>query len=362
MFKSKPTNCVLDADDYQEVDVRQYSSLKNFISSLLITFFINCFISVFLYKIGYISTLLFAFQLSSTIGFSICTTIHLLLFVVQPRRYTLVYFTVACGLFCGLLIALFLIWVFFDLSFDSALVRDTFFLGVSFGSVISLFFIIRKKLSDTRTRLQEEQIRALKNEKNALQTRLQLLQAQIEPHFLFNTLANIEGLMVNDVETARQMLTNLTSYLRATLKKSRQTSITLHEEVEMVRAYLEIFQIRMGKRLQFRIELADGLEDFAVPPMLIQPLVENSILHGLEPRVEGGEILVNVEQQGDTIRVEVADTGLGLDNSEKQGVGFSNVKERLALYYDDKATMHIKENRPTGLRIIMDLPCSKPQS
>ncbi len=360
MFDSKNQNTT--SFDEQEVDTRQFSSPENCVTSMLITFFINCFIAVFLYGIGYVDSLWFSFLLSHVIGFSISATIHLLLFLVRPQRYARLYPTVGIGLFCGLLIALFFIRIFFDIPFNFALVGQLFFLGVSFGSVISLFFIIRKKLHETRSRLKDAQIKALTNKKNALEARLKLLQAQIEPHFLFNTLANIEGLLENDVETARSMLNNLTSYLRASLKKSRKTRISLNEELEMVRAYLEIFQIRMGKRLHYGIEIDEGAGAVSVPPMLIQPLVENAILHGLEPKIEGGEILVKVRRSQETIHLEVSDTGPGLADSGKQGLGLANVRERLDIYYDGGATMEVRENHPAGVRVIMEVPCSIPQS
>ena len=125
----------------------------------------------------------------------------------------------------------------------------------------------------------------------------------------------------------------------------------------MVQAYLEIFAIRMGKRLCYQIEAEAGLESVSVPAMLIQPLVENSILHGLESKPEGGEILVKATRRDNRIRLEVADTGLGLGSNEKQGLGLTNVRERLKLYYGEKATMQVKENLPTGLRVILEAPC-----
>ncbi len=293
-------------------------------------------------------------------GLSICTSINLALFIVRPRRYGYLYITVSVGLACGIIIGIPLFHIFSDNSYGLTSVWRTLFLGVSLTIPVSTFFIIRHKLNDTRFKLQKEQIKALGNEKNALQSRLKLLQAQIEPHFLFNTLANIEGLQKKDGATARAMLNNLTCYLRTSLKKSRKTSIKLKEELTTIRAYLEIFQIRMGKRLCYRIEVDDSLHDVSVPPMLIQPLVENSILHGLAPKAGGGEIVIMARRIRDGIQLEVSDSGIGLDLNKKQGVGLANVKERLALYYRGAATMVMEANQPTGLRIIIEIPWKLP--
>jgi LytS/YehU family sensor histidine kinase len=294
-------------------------------------------------------------------GLSICTGINLALFIVQPRRYGYLYITVGAGLVCGILMGISLFHVFSDNSYHLTSLWKALFLGVSLTMPVSAFFIIKHKLSDTRFKLQKEQIKVLGNEKIELQSRLKLLQAQIEPHFLFNTLANIEGLQKKDGATARAMLNNLTCYLRTSLKKSRKTSIKLKEELTTIRAYLEIFQIRMGKRLRYRIEADDTLHDESIPPMLIQPLVENSILHGLEPKAKGGEILIIARRLRSTMQLEVSDTGIGLDLKEKQGVGLANVKERLALYYSGAATMVMEANQPTGLRIIIEIPCELPR-
>ena len=343
--------------DNQELDPRQFSSFAHYLTSLTITFFANCCIAVLLHVLGYGKSFSWTLLFSHTMGFSICSCIHLALYIVRPSRYSFVYPTIGVGLVGGTLAAIGLLKTFTDIPFDFSLFWQSIFLGLSFGAVISLFFIIRKKLALTRSELQEEQIKALENEKNALQTRLKLLQAQIEPHFLFNTLANIEGLLASDVKTAGTMLSNLTFYLRASLKKTRNTSITLQEELKMVRAYLDIFRIRMGERLCYKIEVEDGLEGISVPAMLIQPLVENSILHGLEPKPEGGEIIISAKRADGRLRLEVADTGSGLGSNEQQGLGLANVRERLGLYYSGDATMRVEENQPTGLQVIMEVPC-----
>ena len=274
--------------DNQTLDPQIFSSRSRFLKALIITVFISLFIGFFLHTFVLNGSLYDHLMLSLAMGLTICTCINLALFIVRPRHYGYLYITVGAGLVCGILMGISLFHVFSDNSYHLTSMWRTLFLGVSLTIPVSTFFIIKHKLSDTRFKLQKEQIKALGNEKNALQSRLKLLQAQIEPHFLFNTLANIEGLQKKDGATARAMLNNLTCYLRTGLKKSRKTSIKLKEELTTIRAYLEIFQVRMGKRLCYRIEADDSLNDVSIPPMLIQPLVENSILHGLAPKAKGG--------------------------------------------------------------------------
>jgi sensor histidine kinase YesM len=338
-------------------DSGQFVSLDHVLRTLVITIFINCFIALFLYVLKFDHSFYTLLVFSQTIGISICSCIHIALFCVRPSHYFSLYPTVAMGLICGILLALSIIPFLSDVTLTSVVQWQTIFLGLSFGTVLSLFFIFKKQLQTTEIQLQEEQIKLLTSEKNALQMHLSLLQAQIEPHFLFNTLANIEGLLKQDAERAGAMLQNLTRYLRRSLSKSRKSHVTLREEIEMIRAYLEIFQIRMGNRLRYQIEIDPLLNEITVPPMILQPLVENSILHGLEPKAEGGEIIVMAHYQNDKMVLEVMDTGQGLGSANKQGVGMNNVKERLALFYGRNATLQISENSPQGLRIKMEVPC-----
>ncbi len=346
----------------KEFNPQQFISLAYALRTLLITVFINCLIAFFLYVLEYDESFYTLLVISQIIGLSICSSIHVALRLFHPQHYLTLYPTIATGIASGILLALAVIPFFSDIALTSDFHKKTAFLGLSFGTIISLFFIFKKHLRNTEIQLQEEQIKLLKSEKNALQMRLSLLQAQIEPHFLFNTLANIEGLLKQDVGSAEAMLQNLTRYLRSSLNKSRKGSICLKEEMEMIRAYLEIFQIRMGKRLRFQIVSDPRLNEITIPPMLLQPLVENSILHGLEPKAEGGEIIVTAQHHSDKMLLEVNDTGIGFKTVNNQGVGLANVKERLQLFYGDEATLQISENKPCGLQIKMEVPCLLPQS
>ena len=128
------------------------------------------------------------------------------------------------------------------------------------------------------------------------ETHLRLLQAQIEPHFLFNTLTSILNFSIKDPNKAKIMHNNFKQYLKTTLSKTRSSDTTIGQDIELIRAYLDIFKVRMGERLQYSIKADDEVNDLSFPSMLIQPIIENAIKHGLEPKIEGGEISVQVKK------------------------------------------------------------------
>ena len=197
----------------------------------------------------------------------------------------------------------------------------------------------------------KEQARLQEIEKQAVEANLRALQAQIEPHFLFNTLANVTGLIHTDPDKAKQMLEQFIAYLRATLAATREHETTLGADFATMKTFLSILQIRMGDRLKVRFDLPDDLRDISVPPMLLQPLVENAIKHGLEPKIEGGEVALSAKRVGNKMAITVADTGLGFQNSLSNGIGLKNVRERVKQIYGDSGSVSIEENQPCGTRI-----------
>jgi Histidine kinase/Histidine kinase-, DNA gyrase B-, and HSP90-like ATPase len=192
------------------------------------------------------------------------------------------------------------------------------------------------------------------------EARMAALQAQVEPHFLFNTLASIDHLIETDPPRASTMQKNLITYLRATLHKMRESTTTLGREVDLVTAYLEILKVRMEDRLNVRIAVPAGLRSAAFPPMMLQSLVENAIRHGLEPSSEPGSLSVSAEVSDGALRVAVADTGVGFDPNNRRtggtGLGLANVRERLALLYGPAAVLEIAPNAPRGTVVTLTLP------
>ena len=211
----------------------------------------------------------------------------------------------------------------------------------------------------TQARLQRLNATTAAIEQRATKARLQMLQAQIEPHMLFNTLANLQGLIALDPIRAQRLLDQLIVYLRSTLSSSRVETTTLAQEFELMQAYLEVMSVRMGTRLHYTLELPPALRSIALPPMLLQPLVENAIKHGVEPNIAGGSITVRAGQHGERLMLTVSDTGRGLEAApiEPSGqLGVANVKERLQMLYQDRATFSLLPNTPSGAVAQITLP------
>jgi LytS/YehU family sensor histidine kinase len=203
--------------------------------------------------------------------------------------------------------------------------------------------------------LAREKIRTLSTEKQLAEAQLRLLQAQIEPHFLFNTLANVVSLIEPAPAKAQLMLENFISYLRASLAASRSVQGTFAQEESLLRHYLELLQMRMGQRLQFELSMEPSLQSEPLAPMLLQPIVENAIRHGLEPKVEGGRVMVSARRAGGRVNVVVEDNGLGFHPGESSGIGLENLRQRLDVLYSGQAQLQIQDAQP-GTRVLLDLP------
>ncbi|MDN3578606.1 histidine kinase [Chitinimonas viridis] len=203
-------------------------------------------------------------------------------------------------------------------------------------------------------RWREEALLAAQAERHAaertlLEAQLAALQGQIEPHFLFNTLANVQYLLRRDAPLADQMLARLLAYLRATLPEIRQVEVRLGEELERVRAYLDIMQIRMGERLAFQIACPPELEAAQLPPLALATLVENALKHGLEGKPGGGSVTITAVQADAQLQLSVADNGLGFHEtgSRHGGVGLRNLRQRLLALYGAQGEL-VLEARPEG--------------
>ncbi|HEX5126627.1 MAG TPA: histidine kinase, partial [Rhodocyclaceae bacterium] len=219
------------------------------------------------------------------------------------------------------------------------------------------FFHSRVRIVELEQARQEADLRETTAQKTALLAELRLLQAQIEPHFLFNTLANLHSLIGHDDVLAKQLLEQLNDYLRASLAHSRAHHATLGDECDMLDAYLAIQRQRMGGRLNTMMNIDPALRGEAFPPMLLQPLVENAIIHGVEPKVGNGEVRIRATRDNGMLHIVVEDDGVGFNTAQAgQGMGLANVRERLAALFGDKARLELKENVPTGVRVELWLP------
>ena len=217
-----------------------------------------------------------------------------------------------------------------------------------------------KKKAETRAKVATATAAEESLKRQLVEAQLKMMQAQVEPHFLFNTLASVDYLIETDPKTASKMQKNLIQYLRAALPQMREGSTTLGKEVQLCRAFLEILKFRMEDRLQYTVIVPQGLQSAQFPPMMLQSLVENSIKHGLEPKPEGGSLTISGDIANGKLRVTVADTGLGFAVADQPGtgVGLANVRERLAALYGGAARLSIEANSPTGTIVTIEVPYS----
>ncbi len=258
-------------------------------------------------------------------------------------------------------------------SIQSTVSRDAsklIFGGISLAALLTLFLLMliarafagRAARGEQRAVIAESRERSESYARQLAEARLMVMRAQVEPHFLFNTLAHVQALQEIDPPQAGHMLERLISYLRAAMPTMRETTSTLGREVEVVTAYLDLLKIRMGDRLNYTISVPPELNGISLPPTMIATLVENAIKHGLEPKRDGGSIAIQVRQVGEQIEVLVADNGLGLGGADTggTGVGLANTRERLKMLYGDTGELVVEPNAPTGVRALLRVPKEPP--
>jgi LytS/YehU family sensor histidine kinase len=214
--------------------------------------------------------------------------------------------------------------------------------------------------SDAQAKSQQLQFALEKSllERQALDAQLQLLHAQIEPHFLFNTLANVQALVESGSPQAPAVLKSLIAYLRAAMPRLNDEQATLGQEIGLVRAYLELMHMRMPDRLDFEVRVPQDLLGLRFPAMALLTLVENSIRHGVDPSEQGGRIEVGAarDSAAGMIRLWVADTGVGMSDKAVPGTGLANLRARIKAFYGDAARFELLEQSPHGLRAELVLP------
>jgi sensor histidine kinase YesM len=213
-----------------------------------------------------------------------------------------------------------------------------------------------QQASSRQAALRAAEVTRVELRTSALEARLRALQAQVEPHFLFNTLAHIRRLYRTDAVRARRMLDSFRTYLHAALPRLRGERATLGGEVELARAYLDVQKVRMGRRLTASIDVAATLQDVAFPSMMLLSLVENAIKHGLNELPEGGSVAISGMADGELLRVSVADTGRGIGDSIGSGVGLANIRGRLAALYGGRGMLTLAQNAPRGVSAVIVIP------
>jgi LytS/YehU family sensor histidine kinase len=211
---------------------------------------------------------------------------------------------------------------------------------------------------DFYRKYRDRELRAMELEKLLAQTRLEALQAQLNPHFLFNTLHAISALMHDRVDAADRMLSRLSDLLRLALESTDTQEVPLRREVAFLQKYLEIEQTRFGDRLDVQLDIAPDTWEVMVPNLILQPLVENAIRHGIEPKAKGGRIRVSARGEADCLCLEVRDDGVGLaaPRPEREGVGLSNTRARLQHLYPGRHRFEMRNADDGGLVVRLAIP------
>ncbi len=227
------------------------------------------------------------------------------------------------------------------------------------GVFVSLFWVLKIREARAAEALHRAEAERHLVSKHAIESELKLMQAQVEPHFLFNTLASVQFLTETDPPQASKMLGHLLAYLRAALPQLRRASTTLGQEVELAEAYLNILRMRMGARLEFSIDVPEALRTHPFPPVLLISVVENAVTHGLEPQAAGGRVTIAARNEDERLLVTVTDNGSGLSGSNSQpgqGVGLANLRDRLAALFGARARFSLEEVAPHGAKATIEVP------
>jgi sensor histidine kinase YesM len=369
------SNAQRDPDDFHPLEIIPYfrrfpcTPARNFIY----TFIWSSLLGLAFYGMGSVSDghqswLVFAIYMliSNCIGYSIHMLFHIGRLLGLPQAARRNGYPAKVAYFAAVpLLGVFIGFAFFSIVFDfgfkawftkPAAIASIVVTSIIISTVLSVIFFWRERSAVAEAAVARERERRERIERESISANLRALQAQIEPHFLFNTLANVSSLIDADRGEAKRMLESFIRFLRASLAATRAETTTLAAEAELIAAYLEVLRVRMGARLRYAIDVPADLQSFTLPPMLLQPVVENAIRHGLEPKVDGGEVRFNARRDASGVEIEIADTGVGFAPVTRGGVGLSNLRERLRLLYGDKAALSVSETPGGGASVRVRLP------
>jgi signal transduction histidine kinase len=230
-------------------------------------------------------------------------------------------------------------------------------LGLLLTPWIALAALLRQKEAMARHQALAFHLERSELERQALDARLHLLQAQVAPHFLFNTLANVQMLVNSGSPQASTVLDSLIAYLRAAVPRLHEPATTFGQELQLVQAYLELMHMRMPDRLTFAMHVDEAALALRCPPMTLLTLVENAVAHGIDPSEEGGRIDVHIQRRGDRCIVRVSDTGVGLQSpGHGLGTGLTTLRQRLQLSFGAEAQLQVRAQHPHGACAELDLP------
>ena len=325
--------------------------MKKVLPYLIVTFIFNTSIAIVLNM--FLSAFWHQFIYSQCIGFSVLgINMGVARYVKNYiRRLAALSITLPGSVAFGLTMAF---AISREGSWDDEYVLKTMAIGLFFGLIGVITFLLFERIE---MEMSQRNLIKSESEKREIEANLKLLQAQIEPHFLFNTLANVSSLIDSDPALAKTLLERLNDWLRVALMRARSDKTTLGDEMDMLENYLQILKIRFSERLRWRIEVPEDARHISFPPMLMQPLVENSIRHGIEPKLGGGEICIRADVAQGKLCIEVSDNGVGLSgDAGADGAGLGNIRARLDTLFGTTGKLSLQNNSSGGVTAMLELP------
>jgi sensor histidine kinase YesM len=230
-----------------------------------------------------------------------------------------------------------------------------FFGAFLYGTLACCVYVNFETARRAAKRMHNAALGRAQSRRQTLESRLQAMQARVEPQFLFNTLAQVRDLYERDQRVAGRMLDDLISYLRAALPHLRESSSTLGQEIELARAYLDIMRVRLGDRLSFEIDVPEAAKSVRMPPMMLLPLIDHALVHGLQPGSDGGRLAIRTEAAAGRLRLTITDSGISF-MPDSNGGHLENIAQRLTALYGDEARFELERMRERGTRAILEIP------
>lgn len=336
--------------------VRKVFTTQNLPLAILAGVVFNTAIAAFLSMINMMGGFWQNFIFSQCIGLSIFALNILVLPHIKPgvTRLVVMSLTLPGSVAVGLSLAFYFTGVG---SWSAPYAWTSVMIGLFFGMIGSITYFMSERIHILDAEVKQRRLNEVEREKREVEAHLRLLQAQIEPHFLFNTLANVSSLIEVDAVQARRLLDRLNDWLRVALARTRSSSTSLGDELTMLENYLQILQMRFGARLRWQVDVAEQVRSIQFPPMLLQPLVENAIRHGIEPKLGGGLLKISAVMEQGLLRLRVDDDGVGFnDKTNGGGAGLENIRARLMALYDPSARLDLQTNEAGGVSAVLELP------
>ena len=296
-----------------------------------------------------------SFIFSQCIGLSVCVINTLLWYQITPgfKRWAMLSLGLPGSVMAGLTLAFMLTG---QGDWNDPRAWQSVVIGLFFGGIGSITFFLSERIGALNAEVKQRQLNEVESEKRQFEAHLKLLQAQIEPHFLFNTLANVSSLISVNPTQASLLLERLIDWLRVALLRTRSEQATLADELTLLENYLQIMAMRFGERLRWHIEATVEAQHTSFPPMLLQPLVENAVRHGIEPKLGGGELRITARVQDKILHLQVQDDGVGLNAILHSGTGLTNVRERLAALYGGAGRLRLESQASGGVSATLEIP------